>query len=114
MFDWFNMFDWLKKYSPKSPTEPFMLDLPSADTPLYNHPLPQIEAWLQGQGCEQHRDALHCWTVQRDTWQAELWLDTEQLTIRYLHAGEEGQDVQRSFKYSLSRQDIESAVFAGP
>jgi hypothetical protein len=31
--------------------------------------------------------------------------------VRYLIEGEE---IQRSFKYLLSRQDIEDAVFSGP
>jgi hypothetical protein len=88
--------------------------LPSGDTPLYNHPLPEIERWLKAQGCEQDRSDLHCWHIERPTWQAELCLDIEELTVRYLNAGEEGRDIQRSFKYSLSRKDIEAAVFSGP
>ena len=88
--------------------------LPPADTPLYNHPLPAIEQWLKQRGCQQDRRELHCWTVEQRDWKAELWLDIDQLTVRYLKAGDNGQDVQRSFKYSLSRQDIEEAVFAGP
>jgi len=91
-----------------------MIQLPSADTALYNHPLPQLEQWLQSQGCEQDRSQLHCWTVSRSTWQAQLLLDTEQVTVRYVKAGQDGSDVVRSFKYSLSRQDIEDAIFAGP
>lgn len=90
------------------------MTLPSANTPLYNHPLPEIEQWLREQGCQQDRDELHCWRVERPNWSAELLLDVEQLTVRYLKAGEGGQDIQRSFKYSLSRQDIEDAVFSGP
>jgi hypothetical protein len=39
-------------------------------------------------------------------------LDIDQLNVRYLNI--EGRDVQRSFKYSLSRDDIEEAVFSGP
>lgn len=88
--------------------------LPPADTPLYNHPLPEIEQWLQAQGCEQDPDDLHCWRVERSQWKAELCLDVEELTVRYLGAGEGQRDIQRSFKYSLSRQDIEAAVFSGP
>lgn len=90
------------------------MSIPTADTPLYNHPLPNIEQWLISQGCEQDSEQLHCWHIQRSDWQAELYLDIDQLTVRYIQAGEEGQDIQRSFKYSLSRQDIEQAVFAGP
>ncbi len=90
------------------------MSLPSADTPLYNHPLPDIEQWLHSQGCQQDRQQLHCWHVQRSAWEAEVMLDIDQLTVRYIKAGADGQDIQRSFKYSLSRQDIEAAVFSGP
>jgi hypothetical protein len=90
------------------------MQLPSADTPLYNHPLPSIEEWLKLQGCQQDRSDLHCWRVERPGWQAELWLDIDQLTVRYLQVGEEARDIQRSFKYSLSRRDIEDAIFSGP
>lgn len=90
------------------------MSLPTADTPLYNHPLPNIEQWLRNQGCQQDSQEPHCWHLQQRDWKAELCLDVDQLTVRYLQAGEQGQDVQRSFKYSLSRQDIEQAVFAGP
>lgn len=88
--------------------------IPPPDTPLYNHPLPDIEQWLKDQGCQQDREQLHCWRIERSTWKAELWLDIDQLTVRYIGAGENSQDIQRSFKYSLSRRDIEEAVFSGP
>jgi Protein of unknown function (DUF3143) len=85
-----------------------------ADTPLYSHPLPQIEQWLKNQGCQQDETQLHCWRIQKSSWEAELWLDTEQITVRYFQVGVKTQDIQRSFKYSLSREDIQEAVFAGP
>jgi hypothetical protein len=90
------------------------MTLPSPDTPLYNHPLPEIEQWLSDLGCQQDRDNLHCWTVARLTWKADLCLDTEELVVCYINAGADGSDIKRSFKYSLSRQDVESAVFSGP
>ncbi|MEG3861869.1 MULTISPECIES: DUF3143 domain-containing protein [unclassified Microcoleus] len=90
------------------------MTLPSADTPLYSHPLPEIEQWLRGRGCQQDRRELHCWQIDRPTWKAELSLDIDQLTVRYIDAGADGQDIQRAFKYSLSRHDIEDAVFSGP
>jgi hypothetical protein len=90
------------------------MTLPAADTPLYNHPLPDIEQWLTEHGCEQDREELHCWRVKHPTWEAEIVLDVDQLTVRYLNAGEGGREIQRSFKYSLSRQDIDDAVFSGP
>jgi Protein of unknown function (DUF3143) len=88
--------------------------LPSPETPLYNHPLPDIEQWLQNHGCERDGSDLHLWRVERSTWQAEIWLDIEDLTVRYLLPEPKNSKIQRSFKYSLSRQDIEDAIFSGP
>jgi hypothetical protein len=102
--------------------------LPTDDTPLYNHPLPEIEQWLLSMGCEQDDSELHCWHITRPDWRAEIALDIEELTVRY-HPTDSlspslgsskttqvspGQSIYRTFKYSLSRQDIENAVFAGP
>jgi Protein of unknown function (DUF3143) len=99
------------------------------DTPLYNHPLPEIEQWLSSMGCEQDDSELHCWHITKPDWRAELCLDIEELTVRYhstnlvSSVAESSQSPQtdignssiyRTFKYSLSRQDIENAVFAGP
>jgi predicted Fe-S protein YdhL (DUF1289 family) len=96
--------------------------LPSADTPLYNHPLPEIEQWLTEKGCERSKQDIHCWLVNRPDWRAELCLDIDQLTVRYFDLTQQDSSpgdlsepvIQRSFKYSLSRQDIEDAIFAGP
>jgi hypothetical protein len=90
------------------------MSLPTSDTPLYNHPLPHIEQWLRNKGCQQDPEQLHCWSVQGTDWQAELSLDVDQLTVRYFPVEQAGQEIQRSFKYSLSRKDIEQAIFAGP
>ena len=99
------------------------------DTPLYNHPLPEIEQWLISMGCEQNDSELHCWYINKPDWRAELCLDVEELTVRYHptnvvnssaddstapSANPGNQSIYRTFKYSLSRQDIENAVFAGP
>jgi hypothetical protein len=88
--------------------------LPPADTPLYNHPLPIIEDWLRSKGCQQDEADVHCWHAKRPTWEADLWLEVDSLTVRYIGAGEDGRDIQRSFKYSLSRKDLDAAVFSGP
>ena len=85
-----------------------------ANTPLFNHPLPEIERWLKDLGCEQDAEERHYWTVERSAWKAELWLEREELTVRYTSTDDSGRDIQRSFKYSLSRRDIEDAVFSGP
>jgi Protein of unknown function (DUF3143) len=90
------------------------MSLPNANTPLYSHPLPEIERWLKNRGCQQDIEQLHCWHVKEAAWQAEICLDVDQIVVRYLRASAEGQDIQRSFKYSLSRQDIEQAIFSGP
>jgi Protein of unknown function (DUF3143) len=101
-----------------------MILLPT-DTPLYNHPLPEIEQWLISMGCEQDDAELHCWHIRQDDWRAEVCLDVEELTIQYYSvntaagsdqgSGQTGQQgIYRTFKYSLSRQDIENAILAGP
>lgn len=90
------------------------MSLPSADTPLYNHPLPDIEDWLRSHGGEQDSKELHYWHIENPNWTADLWLDVDQITVRYIGAATNGQDIQRSFKYSLSRRDLEAAIFGGP
>ncbi len=90
------------------------MKFPSPDTPLYNHSLPAIEKWLSQLGCQQNAENLSCWTVQRINWQAEIILETEEIVVSYLKAGADGSDIYRAFKYSLSRKDVEDAIFAGP
>ena len=91
------------------------MTLPSADTPLYNHPLPDIESWLTNCGCQQDTEARHLWLIQRPAWNAELSLEEDNLTVKYTKNDEDTDDeIIRAFKYSLSRGDIEAAVFAGP
>ena len=87
--------------------------LPSAETPLYNHSLTKIEHWLTSLGCKQDPDNLHCWAIDKVNWQAKIALEVEDLTVCYTQK-DQVEDVHRSFKYSLSRKDIESAVFSGP
>ncbi len=90
------------------------MTLPSADTPLYNHPLPDIEQWLIDQGCQQDRQELHCWHLNKQDWQAEILLEVDQVKVRYIEPQSRDRNIQRSFKYSLSRKDIQDAVFSGP
>lgn len=89
------------------------MELPSSDTPLYSHPLPKIEQWLKDLGCEQDRENLHCWAIAKTDWQAEICLEVEELTVSYTKS-DSSETLNRSYKYSLSRQDIEAAVFSGP
>ncbi len=88
--------------------------LPSADTPLYNHTLPDIELWLTQQGCKQNISELNRWEISKAAWRADLVLETDSLVVRYMEAGDGSEDIQRGFKYSLSRQDLEDAIFTGP
>jgi hypothetical protein len=90
------------------------MSLPSANTPLYNHPLPEIEAWLEAQGCERDENDIHCWHIRKPAWRADLWMEIDSIAVCYLGAGEDGRDIQRSFKYSLTRRDLEDAIFSGP
>ncbi len=90
------------------------LCLPDPQTPLYNHPLPQIEQWLLKKGCHQDTQDLHLWRIEHPQWKAEIWLDIEELSVIYSPLDPSQNDIQRTFKYSLSRQDIENAVFSGP
>ena len=90
------------------------MNFPQADTPLYNHPLPEIEKWLIEQGCQQDKEKPHCWQVEKAHWKAELCLDVEDILVRYLNVGESNEEINRSFPYSLSRADVEAAIFSGP
>lgn len=90
------------------------MSLPSPDTPLYNYPLPEIEQWLISHGCERKDNDRHCWMVQKPNWTAEICLDVDSICVRYLAAKADGDDIQRTFKYSLSRQDLDAAIFSGP
>ncbi|NEP15679.1 MAG: DUF3143 domain-containing protein [Leptolyngbya sp. SIO4C1] len=88
--------------------------LPAAETPLYNHTLPDIEAWLSERGCQQDATALNQWRIERTAWEAEILLEVDSIVVRYLRAANDGSDIQRGFKYSLSRRDLNEAIFSGP
>jgi hypothetical protein len=88
--------------------------MPSADTPLYNHPLPDIEQWLREQGCRQDPEELNAWHIEKTSWQADITLEVDAIVVRYLNIPPSGEDIQRVFKYSLSRQDLEEPIFSGP
>lgn len=86
--------------------------MPPATEPLYSHPLPEIEAWLNDQGCNRDTENISKWTMARDGWSAELLLDTDSIVVNYTRSS--GEQVQRVFKYSLSRSDLEKVIFTGP
>jgi hypothetical protein len=88
-----------------------MGELPAAQTPLYSHPLPQLEQWLRQLGAVQQRDNLCVWDLHRPEWSARIELEVEDLSVAW-HA--DGQTRVRSFPYGLSRADAEAAILAGP
>lgn len=86
-------------------------DLPSSNTPLYHHPLPQLEAWLKGLGAHQRSSHSCQWDLHQPQWSALVELDVEELKVSWL---EDGQQTVRHFSYGLSRADVEAAILAGP
>ncbi|MEX1316850.1 MAG: DUF3143 domain-containing protein [Synechococcaceae cyanobacterium] len=88
-----------------------MSQLPSSDTPLYNHPLPALEHWLRQLGAVQERRDPCLWDLHRPEWSARIELEVEELKVIW-HA--EGRRCERHFPYGLSRADTEAAILAGP
>jgi hypothetical protein len=88
-----------------------MSALPDPATPLYNHPLPALEAWLGELGAVQRRGDPCLWDLHHGEWSAELELEAEDLSVRWQ---QDGQRTSRQFPYGLSRADVEAAILAGP
>ena len=97
-----------------------MSDLPPAQAPLYNHPLPALERWLIQLGAVQRGVNSCLWDLHRPDWTAEIELEVEELSVRWPGgsgaAGGSGTDapVARHFPYGFSRADVEAAILAGP
>jgi hypothetical protein len=89
-----------------------MTTLPPERTPLYNHPLPALEAWLRGLGAQQDAGRPEQWQLSRSGWSASLVFESEDLAVRWL--GEEGPQRVNRFPYGLCRADVEAAILAGP
>lgn len=85
--------------------------LPDPATPLVQHPLPLLEAWLQQLGARQRAAHCHQWDLHSQHWSALLELDVEDLRVSWL---EDGQQTVRQFPYGLPRADVEAAILAGP
>jgi hypothetical protein len=88
-----------------------MPDLPAETTPLYNHPLPALEAWLQQLGAIRRPSAPCLWDLHRPCWSASIELELEDLKVSW---EADGQECTRQFPYGLSRADVEAAILAGP
>jgi len=88
-----------------------MSPLPPAQTPLYHHPLPELEGWLTQLGAVQAAPHSCLWSLSHHGWTAELELEIEELSVRW-HSG--SSCVERQFPYGLSREDVEAAILRGP
>jgi hypothetical protein len=88
-----------------------MVVLPPAPTPLYHHPLPSLESWLESLGAQQPHRHSPLWTLERPGWSAEIELRPAELLVRWLQGGERR---QRTFSYGLTREDVQAAILAGP
>ncbi len=86
--------------------------LPSPDTPLYHHPLPALEAWLEQMGCQRDEGNVCLWHLWQPSWRADVELSVEDMNVRWTSSN--GDITQRSFPYSLSRSDVEGAIMVGP
>ncbi|MFN5465731.1 MAG: DUF3143 domain-containing protein [Cyanobacteriota bacterium] len=85
--------------------------LPPEDTPLYNHPLPALEAWLRELGARQQAPYSSSWDLHLPQWSARIDLDVEDFKVSW---HQEGSENVRLFPYGLSRADAEAAILAGP
>lgn len=83
--------------------------MPPASTPLFSHALPALEAWLISKGCTQDPDDPEQWLCERDQWQAQLRLEETTIWIRYTYP--DGNTKTLTFPYSLSRADVDQAIF---
>jgi hypothetical protein len=86
------------------------MNLPAADTPLYSHPLHTLESWLQTHDCERDDQERHRWYLDRKAWTATLYLEETVLRVDYSYPPDQNKTL--SFPYSLSRKDVEQAVFS--
>ena len=92
--------------------------LPPAQTPLYNHPLTAIEAWLAVLGAVQQPGRPCFWRLRHGGWSADLELGVEEVTVVWQPGsasdGSATASARRQFPYGLSRADVEAAILAGP
>lgn len=77
--------------------------------PLYNHPLPVIESWLEEQGCERDEQDPTCWVYHQDGWQAAIHWEETAFRVEYSF----GNGTQKTLllPYALSRGDLQRAIF---
>ena len=105
---------WLmSRLGEESPVRCLMTALPPESTPLNQHSLRALEAWLQQLGAIRMDDNPCQWMLDRSEWRALLLLEREDLKVIW-HPGSLEAMVQCSLPYGLSRADVEAAIQAGP
>ena len=88
-----------------------MSPLPACETPLNQHSLRSLEAWLTELGAERTADDPCLWRWDQPSWSADVRLDQDDLQVTWHQAG---RACQRTFPYGLPRADVEAAMRAGP
>jgi hypothetical protein len=88
-----------------------MAPLPPERTPLYNHPLPALEAWLRQLGARPDGPRTERWDLHQSQWSAQIVFGVEELTVTW---HQDGRQAIRQFPYGLARADVEAAILAGP
>lgn len=87
--------------------------LPPDSTPLNQHSLRALEAWLQQLGAMRMDEDPCQWMLTTPAWNAVLSLEREDLKVVW-HPGSTADMVQCSLPYGLPRADVEAAIQAGP
>jgi len=77
--------------------------------PLYNHPLPMIESWLEEQGCERDDQDVTCWVYQQPGYRVLIHWEETAFRVEYHFANGEGKTLL--LPYALSRGDVQRAIF---
>ncbi len=88
-----------------------MSKLPPVQTPLNQHSLMALEAWLSELGAHRTSNDPCLWLLSMPKWSAEIKLEVDQLRVSW-HA--DGTGSECCFPYGLSRGDVETAINEGP
>ena len=88
-----------------------MLTLPPSHTPLNQHSLNSIEAWLDSLGAKKNPDNPCLWIWIMPLWTAEITIQQDEIMVVW---NEGKTQSQFGFPYGLSRQDVEAAFKQGP
>ena len=88
-----------------------MSQLPPGQTPLNQHSLEALELWLGELGAKKSNSDPSIWEWVMPAWSAEIKMQIKDIKITWIKDGEK---IQCSFPYGLSREDVQSAISQGP